>query len=85
MRINDLAKNLNIGVAKSYLIINQAKEAPSDTVLDLIKDNGLELAGIIPEDDMVYEYDLEGRPTIELPEENKSVKAAFEIFEKIIK
>jgi CO dehydrogenase maturation factor len=85
MRINDLAKDLNIGVAKSYLIINQAKETPSDTVLDLIKDNGLELAGIIPEDNMVYEYDLEGRPTIELPEENKSVKAAFEIFEKIIK
>lgn len=85
MRINDLAKDLNIGVAKSYLIINQAKEAPSDTVLNLIKDNGLELAGLIPEDNMVYEYDLEGRPTIELPEENKSVKAAFEIFDKIIK
>jgi CO dehydrogenase maturation factor len=85
MRINDLAKDLNIGVTKSYLIINQAKDQPSDTVLNLIKDNGLELAGIIPEDDMVYEYDLEGRPTIELPEENKSVKAAFEIFEKIIK
>jgi CO dehydrogenase maturation factor len=84
MRINDLAKDLNIGVTKSYLIINQAKEAPSDKVLNLIKDNGLELAGIIPEDNMVYEYDLEGRPTIELPEENKSVKAAFEIFEKII-
>jgi CO dehydrogenase maturation factor len=81
MRINDLAKDLNIGVAKSYLIINQAKEAPSDTVLNLIKDNGLELAGLIPEDNMVYEYDLEGRPTIELPEENKSVRAAFEIFD----
>ena len=84
IRINDLAKNLNIGVTKSYLIINQAKEAPSDTVLKLIKENGLELAGTIPKDDMVYEYDLEGRPTIELPEENKSVKAAFEIFKKII-
>ena len=66
-------------------LINQAKEAPSDTVLNLIKDNGLELAGTIPEDNMVYEYDLNGRPTIELPEDNKSVKAAFEIFEKIIK
>ncbi|MGD8450028.1 MAG: carbon monoxide dehydrogenase, partial [Desulfobacterales bacterium] len=85
MRINDLAKDLNIGVSKSYLIINQAKEAPSNTVLNLIKDNGLELAGTIPEDNMVYEYDLNGRPTIELPEDNKSVKAAFEIFKKIIK
>jgi CO dehydrogenase maturation factor len=84
VRINDLAKNLNIGVSKSYLIINQIKEAPSDEVLTLIKENGLELAGTIPEDNDVYEYDLNGRPTIEIPENNKAVKAAFEIFDRII-
>ena len=85
MRINDLAKALNIGVVKSYLIINQAREAPSDTVLNIIKDEGLELVGTIPEDDTVYEYDLDGRPLIEIPKDNKAVKAAFDIFEKIIK
>ena len=85
IRINDLAKNLNIGVSKSYLIINQVKEPPSDTVLNIIKENGLELAGTIPEDNDVYEYDLNGRPTIEIPENNRAVKAAYEIFEKIIK
>ena len=84
VRINDLAKNLNIGVSKSYLIINQTKEAPSDTVLNIIKENGLELAGTIPEDPTVYEYDLNGRPTIELPEDNIAVMAAYEIFDKII-
>ena len=84
IRINDLAKDLNIGVSKSYLIINQTKEAPSDTVLNIIKENGLELAGTIPEDPTVYEYDLNGRPTIELPEDNIAVMAAYEIFNKII-
>lgn len=84
IRINDLAKDLNIGVSKSYLIINQTKEAPSDTVLNIIKENGLELAGTIPEDPTVYEYDLNGRPTIELPEDNIAVMAAYEIFDKII-
>ena len=84
IRINDLAKDLNIGVSKSYLIINQVKEAPSDTILNIIKKKGLELAGTIPEDNEVYEYDLNGRPTIELPEDNKAVKAAYEIFDKII-
>jgi len=84
IRINDLAKDLNIGVSKSYLIINQTKEAPSDAVLNIIKENGLELAGTIPEDPTVYEYDLNGRPTIELPEDNTAVMAAYEIFDKII-
>ena len=84
VRINNLAKKLNIGVSKSYLIINQTKEAPSDSVLKIIKEKGLELAGTIPEDRTVYEYDLNGRPTIELPEDNTAVMAAYEIFDKII-
>jgi len=84
IRINDLAKDLNIGVLKSYLIINQVKDAPSDAVVNMVKKNGLEMAGTIPEDNDVYEYDLNGRPTIEIPENNQAVKAAFEIFDKII-
>jgi len=85
LRINELAKNLNIGVAKSYLVINQIENESSGTVLNIIKNEGLELAGTIPQDNTIYEYDLNGRPTIEMPEDNKAVKAAFEIFEKIIK
>lgn len=84
VRINELAKSLNIGVGKSYLIINQAKGAPSDMVFSIIGQNGLELAGTIPEDDTVYEYDLNGRPTVDMPETSNAVKAAFEIFEKIV-
>ncbi|MFH2218325.1 MAG: AAA family ATPase [Pseudomonadota bacterium] len=84
VRINELAKSLNIGVKKSCLIINQTKEAPSDMVFSIIDQNGLELAGTIPEDDTVYEYDLSGRPTVDMPEANAAVKAAFEIFEKIV-
>ena len=83
-RINQLAKSLNIGVSKSCLIINQAKNSPPDAVFDMINEVGLELAGTIPEDDTVYEFDLNGRPTIEMPEGSKSVKAAFEIFERVI-
>jgi len=84
IRINDLAKSLNIGVGKSYLIINQTREETPDAVLEIIKNDGLELAGTIPEDRAVYEYDLKGRPTIEIPENNQAVQAAFEIFEKLI-
>lgn len=84
IRINQLAKDLNIGVGKSYLIINQTREEPSDIVLDMIKKEGLELAGTIPEDDAVYEFDLNGKPTIDIPNDNKAVQAAFQIFDRII-
>ncbi len=84
IRINELAKNLNIGVRKSYLIINRVKEALSESLTDIVAEADLELVGTISEDHTVYEYDLNGQPTIEMPIESQAVKEAFEIFKKII-
>jgi CO dehydrogenase maturation factor len=83
-RIKDLAKCLNIGVGKSYLVMNQVKETPSDTVKRIVSEEGLALAGSIPDDDTIYDYDLNGRPTLEIPADNHAVQAAFEIFDKIV-
>ncbi len=83
-RIHALAQNLNIGVAQSYLIVNQVREALSQPLLDEICRDGLKLAGTIPEDRQVYEYDLNGQPTVALPEDNPALKAAWEIFDRII-
>lgn len=84
LRIDELAQSLNIGVGKSYVIINQVKNGLSDKALEMIKNAGLELAGTVPEDNTIYEYDFNGQPTIEMPEDSPSVQAAFEIFEKIV-
>jgi CO dehydrogenase maturation factor len=84
LRINQLAKDLNIGVGKSFIIINQAKSDPSETVKSMIDNNGLELAGIIPDDEQVYEFDMEGRPTIDIDEGSPAMQAAYSIFDQII-
>ncbi len=83
-RIEELARCLNIGVGKCYLIMNQTKDEPSEAVYRIIKECGLELAGTIPDDETIYEFDLNGKPTVEMPEDNAAVKAAFRIFDKII-
>lgn len=84
LRINKLSKELNIGVGKSYLVFNQAKSEVPPEVLELASQDGLELAGIVPEDETVYQYDLEGKPTITIDETNPAVQAVFAIFDKII-
>ena len=84
LRIHQLAKDLNIGVGKSFIIINQAKSDPSETVTSMIDSNGLELAGIIPDDELVYEFDMEGRPTIDIDASSPAMQAAYSIFDKII-
>jgi CO dehydrogenase maturation factor len=85
IRINSLAKDLKIGVGESHIIINRCREYPSGEILGMIKEAGLKFAGTIPEDSTLYEYDLNGRPTIEMPSDNIVVKAAFDIFERIVK
>ena len=84
IRIEDLARRLNIGVGKSYAVINQIKESPSEQALEMIKAGGLELAGTVPEDQTIYQFDFNGRPTIEMPEDCPSVQAAYNIFDKIV-
>jgi CO dehydrogenase maturation factor len=84
LRIDELARELNIGVGKSYIVINQVKEPPSAGVLKMIADAGVELVGTVPEDGTVYDFDYRGRPTIQMPETSPSVQAAFAIFDRIV-
>jgi CO dehydrogenase maturation factor len=44
----------------------------------------VELAGVLPEDPTISAYDIEGRPTVEMPEDCASIKAAFELFNTLI-
>ena len=53
-------------------------------LLDSVCSDGLKLAGTIPEDRQVYEFDLNGQPTVALPDDNPAIKAAWDIFDRII-
>lgn len=84
IRIDQLARELRIGVSKSYLIINQVKEALSPEIIQIVKDAGIALAGTIPEDSDIYAYDLNGQATVAIPAGNAAVQAAYGIFDAII-
>jgi CO dehydrogenase maturation factor len=84
LRINKLAQDLKIGVTNSYLVINRMKTEPDSEILALIEQDGLKLAGTIPDDETVYAYDLKGRPTIDIEKDNPAVAAAFAIFDRIL-
>lgn len=83
LRIEKLARDLNIGVGASYLIINRAQAELPPQVIDMVTREGLELAGTVPADDAVYDYDLQGKPTINIEDDNPAMRAVFAIFDKI--
>ena len=82
-RIVELTQSLGLNIERKYLIINQSRTGQGEAVFKAVNDFGLDLIGMVPEDSEVRDFDLNGQPTVELVNENKAVKAAYEIFEKI--
>jgi CO dehydrogenase maturation factor len=84
LRIEELTRELGLKIEKKFIIINRAeKEDLSETEewVTLLKDHGLTLLGVIPKDEMIYDFDRQGKPTSTLPEESPARSTAFKLFE----
>lgn len=83
-RIWELTDELSLHIGCKYLIINQVKDGELERLKTAADEHKLELLGTIPEDDQVRDFDLNGRPTTELDMGSKALRAAHDIFSKII-
>jgi CO dehydrogenase maturation factor len=83
-RIIELTDSLGLNIDRKMLIVNQAKEGQDEAIEGAAEDYDLPLMGVIPEDQKVREFDLTGRPTVQLESGNKAVKSAYKIFERIL-
>ncbi|HHV82326.1 MAG TPA: AAA family ATPase [Tepidanaerobacter syntrophicus] len=84
-RVKELIEELQLDVKELYLIVNRVpKEGLSDEIKQIIENYGLKLAGTIPQDELVFEYDNKGTPLVRLPKDSDAVKSARKIFDDII-
>ncbi len=83
-RIRVLIHELDLHIVREVLVINRVQGELNSEILEEIKKQDLPWGGIIPVDEEVYQYDLEGKPTFRLPVESKAVQAARRIFEEYI-
>ena len=83
-RIAALMKELDFHPKKVGLIVNRAPEGKLDegTMEEVTKQN-LELLGVVPQDEDVYRFDCEGRPTVQLPKDSPVRTALKGIIEKL--
>ena len=85
LRIWRLVDELKITVRHKYLILNRVRGQVPQEVLDIIKAEKVELAGVIPDDQLIYEADQNARPTSFLAaEDSPAVTAARAIFQKTL-
>jgi CO dehydrogenase maturation factor len=82
-RINQLIKQLNTKVNQIHLILNKATPEDAKSLAAEIEKTGLTLAGVIPGDPQITEYDIKSKPLFELPEDSPAVKAIYEILDNL--
>lgn len=82
-RINNLIDELNLDVEKRRLIINRVPNSNEERLRALADEYGLVTAGTIPQDDIIFEYDLKGMPLISLPEDSLALRSLFNILDTL--
>ena len=83
-RISEMIRELNLGVKEVKLIVNRAPGGVlSEGVREEIEKQGLSLAGVVPHDETVYEYDAEGKPSVGVPEDAPIKQAVVKIFKDL--
>ena len=86
-RIAELVQELNLNVKRTVLIVNRALEhgnSEDKTLLQVIGQQGVEFAGFVPADELIFEYDLNGRPLIQLPSDSKALTRYFAMLDTLI-
>ncbi len=83
-RIKALIEELKLKVSNVHLIVNKApKEVLNKGIQEEIEKQKLDLLGIIPMDPMIYEFDSNAKPLVNLPEDSISKIAVKNIMKKI--
>ena len=83
-RIAELIKECDMHPQRVGLIINRAPGGVlNEGTKEEIEKQGLELLGVVPQDETVYEFDCDGTPTVKLPEDSPVKKAIREIVDKL--
>jgi CO dehydrogenase maturation factor len=81
-RVRELVLSLQLEVRRMLLVVTRVAGDAVAALEGEIGATGLELVGTVPEDYLVQEFDLHGRPLLQLPPEAPAVKAVGEILKK---
>ena len=83
-RIAQLIKECDMHPKKVGLIINRAPNGVLNEGTNAeCEKQGLTLLGVVPQDETVYEFDCDGTPIVDLPEDSPVRKAIVEIIDNL--
>jgi len=82
-RINGLVEELQLEINRRVVIINRISGNEGADLKNLAEEFGLQVAGLVPQDEAIFNLDLQGKPIFQLPDDSKAVKAVFSILDSL--
>ncbi len=82
-RISELIDELDLDIDRRILIINRSSAGNLEKLSERIKDHKFEAITSMPSDEMVSEYDLEGKPVFSLPAGSKALSSLFDLLDTL--
>jgi CO dehydrogenase maturation factor len=83
-KIRELIDELKLAVREKHLVVDRAPKDMDPGFSREIQKQGLNLLAMIPEDPLVSEYEMKGKPLLDLPDESSAVQAVVAMMEKMV-
>ncbi len=83
-RVVALAKEMKVLQGPSYLVLTMVRGEPSPELMKAVEEMGFNLAGWVPDDPELADWDLTGKPISQLPEGNPVKAASSDIFDRVM-
>ncbi len=82
-RIRELTKSLDLNIKKMHVIANKVTPENRAMIEKYAVELKMDIAGVVPFDEVLAKFDLEGKPLAHLPDDSKALIAAGEIVTKM--
>jgi CO dehydrogenase maturation factor len=83
-RIRELAGEMELKIGKHVLVVNRASESAENAVKDAASGQGFEDIFIIPGDEHIEAYNLEGKSMLDLPGDSRASDEVVGIVNKVL-
>ncbi|NPV58204.1 MAG: AAA family ATPase [Actinobacteria bacterium] len=85
LRIRDLARELKLDIRRMALVISRVRDGLPENLRGIAEEGNLEIAGWVPDDDLLRDYDESGKALTDLPQESPARRAIEGILEDYVK
>ncbi|MBE0521073.1 MAG: AAA family ATPase, partial [Candidatus Methanoperedenaceae archaeon] len=82
-RIRNLAVSLDLNIKNLHVVANKVTPENRDRIEEYARELKMDLVGVVPFDEVLAQFDLEGKPVTGLPEDSGALLGVREIVRKM--